>query len=459
MKIKTRPQLFIDTTPLKENEELALKIYEETDKYSITPTTFKARKILSDKNLDQVTVQYKQYREVLNQKLQTAKKLLDESNQIINLAVKSQVFSIGEGDGLKNTNPISNLLQTKVNELNNQIIKVELYEQNIESVIYTKMYEDIYENMEGNAVIRYGINSLESIKIAASYNEELRKLDLIKIQGSQTGSKKSGKSNKEEQSDILLHPLEVKIVQSAITSLQLGKQKTALIDIFARDDKEQIQFDTKTKLPETHTVVLYKNTTSEYIVIDPSNSSFSSHLACKSNNNLIGDSIKIIASEKELKIYSPASKDNIGPNPNQYRDCIDIAVKLAFGLNQIDTIDIKDLTNLESIQEITNNTHIDKYIPSLPDEFSLRIKQASETKIVKHISSLLKYIDKQLKSFSIYPKEGSKELAEKMQESYLLEKLYQVSNLENDHYQSGIEILGDFKESNEGQFIEFIKSV
>lgn len=84
MKVKTRPQLFIDTTPLKENEELALKIFEETDKYSITPTTFKARKILSDKNLDQVTVQYKQYREVLNQKLQTAQKLLDESNQIIN---------------------------------------------------------------------------------------------------------------------------------------------------------------------------------------------------------------------------------------------------------------------------------------------------------------------------------------------------------------------------------------
>ena len=459
MKVKTRPQLFIDTTPLKENEELALKIFEETDKYSITPTTFKARKILSDKNLDQVTVQYKQYREVLNQKLQTAQKLLDESNQIINLAVKSQVFSIGEGDGLKNTNPISNLLQTKVNELNNQIIKVELYEKNIESVNYTKIYEDIYENMEGNAVTRYGINSLESIKIAVSYNEQLKKLDLIKIQGSQTGSKKSGKSNKEEQSDILLHPLEIKIVQSAITSLQLGKQKTALIDIFARDDKEQIQFDTKTKLPETHTVVLYKNTTSEYIVIDPSNSTFSSHLACKINNNLIGDSIKIITSEKELKIYSPASKDNIGPNPNQYRDCIDIAVKLAFGLNQIDTIDIKDLTNLESIQEITNNTHIDKYIPSLPDEFSLRIKQASETKIVKHISSLLKYIDKQLKSFSIYPKEGSKELAEKMQESYLLEKLYQVSNLENDHYQLGMEILGDFKDSNEGQFIEFIKSV
>lgn len=458
MKMKARPQLFIDTKPL-EDKELTEKIFEETDKYSITPTTFKARKILLDENLDQITAQYEKYREVLNQKLQTAKRLLDESNQIINLAVKNQVLSSGEGDGLTNINPISNLLQTKVNDLSNQIIKVELYGKSIELEIDSKTYEDIYENIEDNTVTRYGIDSKESIKIAVSYNEQLKKLDLIKTQGSQTGSRKSGKSNKEEQSDILLHPLEVKIVQSAITSLQLGKQKTALIDIFARDDKEQIQFDTKTKLPETHTVVLYKNTTNEYIIIDPSNSSFSSHLASKSNNNLIGDSIKIIAAEKELKIYSPASKDNIGPNPNQYRDCIDIAVKLAFGLNKIDTIDIKDLTNLESIQEITNNSHIGKYIPSLPDEFSLRIKQASETKIVKHVSSLLEYIDKQLKSFSIYPKKGSKELAEKMQESYLLEKLCQVSNLENDHYQSGIDILGDFKESNEAQFIEFIKSV
>lgn len=47
MKMKVRPQLFIDIKPL-EDKELALKIFEETDKYSVTPTTFKARILNKD---------------------------------------------------------------------------------------------------------------------------------------------------------------------------------------------------------------------------------------------------------------------------------------------------------------------------------------------------------------------------------------------------------------------------
>lgn len=47
MKMKARPQLFIDTSPLQEDDPQALKIFEETDKYSITPTTFKARSFSS----------------------------------------------------------------------------------------------------------------------------------------------------------------------------------------------------------------------------------------------------------------------------------------------------------------------------------------------------------------------------------------------------------------------------
>lgn len=44
-----------------------------------------------------------------------------------------------------------------------------------------------------------------------------------------------------------------------------------------------------------------------------------------------------------------------GPNPDQPRDCTDIAVKLAFGLNKhAGIIDVRDLASVKAIEQITN---------------------------------------------------------------------------------------------------------
>ena len=60
MKMKARPQLFIDTKPL-EDEKLADKIFEETDRYSITPTTFKARSFFTS-STDALFVEHYEYK-------------------------------------------------------------------------------------------------------------------------------------------------------------------------------------------------------------------------------------------------------------------------------------------------------------------------------------------------------------------------------------------------------------
>jgi hypothetical protein len=72
--MKIRPKLLIDTNPL-EDEELAEKIFEETDKYSITPTTFKSRAFESKVNID------------LKEKILTIKHKLQETQEALNTKI------------------------------------------------------------------------------------------------------------------------------------------------------------------------------------------------------------------------------------------------------------------------------------------------------------------------------------------------------------------------------------
>ncbi|MEK6869315.1 MAG: hypothetical protein AABX74_03745, partial [Nanoarchaeota archaeon] len=122
----------------------------------------------------------------------------------------------------------------------------------------------------------------------------------------------------------------------AIDYLKLSEHKTILIDVFKREltgNSKGLISDLQEL--DTHTVVLY-NTGSKILVIDPSNPQFSSPLA---NFNKALIEVSYSANDK-YKIYQPPEKASekglIGKNVYQWRDCIDVAVKLAFGLNNED---------------------------------------------------------------------------------------------------------------------------
>ncbi len=376
--------------------------------------------------------------------------LLEENTKLVNSAIKSRIFTEGEGFGLIQTNPVANLFKTKINELSNKLKKLDVYRQNIDIIDNSIIYKESYSNNEGNSVLKHGIELSSVMELVTIYNEQYSKLILTNLQGSQTGSKKSNKSNKEDQPDILLHPLEVKLIQDAITSLKLSEQKTALIDIFARTDKEDINIDSKTGLPETHTVVLYKNTENEFVIIDPSNSTFSRHIALSSNNELIDSTVRIIAPEKEIKIYSPANKDKIGPSPDQYRDCIDIAVKLAFGLNKYtDSINPVKLVELLVIQEITNQKSLNE---SFVTEYGVaRIRQATEDKIRSQFEKIMNNTDKQLQSIMKYPNSDNFIIEIMEMNNKKFEIQYSPEN-----YKNGIKELFNLYVADKEMFIEHI---
>lgn len=236
-------------------------------------------------------------------------------------------------------------------------------------------------NYNGNEVLRFGINTSKII---------IGKKDIINLMSQSQSSINSKKYTQEDAQNIKHEPLEIELIHNAITYLLTTDAKTALIDIFARE--KGIIKTLENGCAETHTVVLYKNPLKqekyEISVIDPSNFLFSSHL---SNINAIFQHElfdKITTIHKTLQIYKPIG-DNVGSNPYQYRDCIDIAVKLAFGLNKMDwiPIDLKSVETLDIVKVISNCDMINDCIPkniTTKDHFvnlPLRIQQKSNIKI------------------------------------------------------------------------------
>lgn len=120
--------------------------------------------------------------------------------------------------------------------------------------------------------------------------------------------------------------------------------------------------------------------------------------------------LEIEVSKKLMQIYSKPAGFSAGPNPDQYRDCTDIAVKLAFGLNKLGT-PINDLESLDIVQEISNSLKINQYIPEYTIN-PIRIRQASDDNIRKEFNVKLTNIKQQIKSIENYPNSTDKLLDE-----------------------------------------------
>ena len=225
-------------------------------------------------------------------------------------------------------------------------------------------------------------------------------------------SVKSGaESTKSKTKDILHTAIELRAINSAIDHLLTSEDRVVLVDILERDPKKG--FSVTVPLA-SHTVVLYKNplVAEKYtiVVIDPNNLSFSNHLA--STNKDIGDNVLRCHSAtleeiqalpnqpKPVQIYQ-APKGSMGLEPDQYRDCIDIAVKLAFGFANTETHEVIDLNQLKEnliVKAISNQEAIDESFKG--EGYSVRAKQTSNPEAVLSFYNIQRKIDKKLAYFA-----------------------------------------------------------
>lgn len=264
---------------------------------------------------------------------------------------------------------------------------------------------DKYQLFDQN-VIRYGINvySEENQRLVKIFNaspsESNRESKTTKAKSLQLTSTQKSKQEQIQDEKILNH-IETNLIQYAIEKGLLSyKHRAIVIDIFDKDKDGLIKMNDD-NTPKTHSVILYMHNNCKFTLIDPNNSDFSKHIASDLNRSLIftktdkyfaqHDIFPEINVLDKVQIYNVPQGKETGRNLDQWRDCIDIAVKLTAHLNNHKyTLDIKDILHTKvfnkAIINISNNPEIDTYaMKDLP----LKGKQSSNND-QNYIKSMIK---------------------------------------------------------------------
>jgi hypothetical protein len=302
-------------------------------------------------------------------------------------------------------------------------------------------YIDKYTH-ENSAVMRFGINTN---KVDSNYliQDKIDTIEITKKEGTSSIKTSTYRDIKTQEliKNLFHSTVEKFLMSSAIDYLLDNKNtKVVLVDILERS----VEIDKVTLengVPRIHTVVLYKNPAiqnkHDIVVIDPSNFFFSSHLSNDDiHSNITHKNFnKIITKHEQIQIYVAPDKNNIGCLPNQWRDCIDVAVKLAFIIDieankkdkPLEFIDLNKITkDYEFVQMVSNTPNIDKSI-KFPD-ISCRIKQASDVNKMKQFFNIEKVFDKNLQMLKEVSSKSNDQTLQKFKEPYM--KLYSMYNSE-----------------------------
>ena len=288
------------------------------------------------------------------------------------------------------------------------------FENNLDEPWHLEQYQ--YKEHE---VARFGINNNSSTIIPQLITDNIK--TIVDGRGSSKYSKQP-----QAASAIKLSSLECLLLDKAINYLlAVEEHNVILLDILERvnggNNNGEVMLEEG--LPKIHTVLLYKNPDifggpRKISVIDSSNFLFSSHLSNFNNpcynqyKTYPADQFEIKTLHQGLKIYEP-DPTNTGPAAQQYRNCTDILVKLAFGLNKLNMartssgeeklllltlnaeLEENVIKECSVIQNISNNRSIDKHIITSSNKqyvWTPRIKQTSNVTTVECFNKLEKSI-------------------------------------------------------------------
>ncbi len=420
------------------------KVIEELGAYSITPPTLRRHAFgpinISDikddqdtgiNNKEKFSQEFSKIQEMihdLNNKSEIFKSNFSCYKDNIQIdSVLSKLSNVASDEDLKSyLNNITSEHSKLLNKINTKNKNLESYQPIFEKFArfiedYPKLclnFEQDYEN-NGQLAKRYGINvlglsdeqrkQLLSIYIPVEQVQKDVTTQSSKSGGTTSSKPNSGKEGKKDQAKpimnpIKLTPLEIITLKDAVKYLDTNHNiKAVCVDIFARehDGKIRLQEEKDRTTVETHVIVIHKNSNQEYCIVDPSNSNYSKHLEYNSEIIFGNTQAKFIAPTKEVIIYKGV-KENTGPGKDQYRDCIDIAVKLTFGFNKAQSIlDIKNLGSNNTVQKISNDPDIDSLIPRAKIPF--KIKQASTDIIMDILKEMLFKIETNLNMLEKLP--------------------------------------------------------
>jgi hypothetical protein len=258
-----------------------------------------------------------------------------------------------------------------------------------DEAIFTEEY-----GFKENSVTRFGINIhnegfSEQLKKELVEHNEILKKEVEKDNETKSITNISGiEKYKTFSKHIQLTKCENHILQEAIKYMNTEKQKVVLVDTFPRETSQDKgtkatagRIDLK-KL-DIHTVLLYKVDEGKILAIDPNNPMFSTHL------NKYEGIETLCSTDEKYKIYSSPKDSMKGFALDKYRDCIDIAVKLAFVLSKNPYKSLDEIMKSKFVEFVTNNSKIDKL--AFKESELIRKKQSSDIeKIIECYQEMLK---------------------------------------------------------------------
>ncbi len=296
------------------------------------------------------------------------------------------------------------------------------------------IFEDEYSfngKHHNSFVRRYGIDRFKlPVSMDANQNVIIGN-ELISIGNAQGSNSSFGSKYISDRSfEVKVYNNEMDALLNAIDYLlnTTCTQKTVLVDIFNRNicveansiKEQRIKTEgTNQKYPETHTILLFRQPDNKIFVIDPNNAQYSLHVTSKNNSintklqefknpnlplktaysnialyiNQSGmpeiETINMVKSTDKIQIYNSSKKK--GASNGDARDCVDIAVKLAFLLEEHSGALPKDsnaLSNINEIQYVSNSASINKYTPPDVLKETLRIQHKSNIKVIQDLHFL-----------------------------------------------------------------------
>lgn len=129
--------------------------------------------------------------------------------------------------------------------------------------------------------------------------------------------------------------------------LTMSNNHVVLLDIFAREDgaitEALAEDNTRLGFPETHTIVLWKQSNSAIFVLDPNQKIYSDFIVRtlkalgedKINNEPPQPPLLGTTFYKNNYLLTNNNKPKVGRGAGYMRDCIDIAIKAGFELNRL----------------------------------------------------------------------------------------------------------------------------
>lgn len=262
------------------------------------------------------------------------------------------------------------------------------------------LFKEHYEYRD-NSTIRFGINICDEsfrkqlIEDLTIHNETLQK------RLSDANERCSNISGVTKYQEFCPKYIELTVhenfaIENTLRCMKEEGRKVALVDIFPRESSNKNKIvvgGINTNKLDVHTVLLYKTATNQILVIDPNNPMFSSHLSKYGDGSVIQT---LCTTDQKYKIYSRPEKSETGFGQGKFRDCIDLAVKLAFLLNQDQTpySTIDDIMASNAVKLITNNSLIDGM--EFNHQNLVRIKQSSNIEKIIQCNERMKQINEKI---------------------------------------------------------------